>query len=190
MQKVRPHRGARMTLVRHDPRKWMRNIDEKAAHISSPIARAMLATLRKRFLCAYTHDTSGFMSTFAPTFERIAHVGGSAQTSSLDDLARVANLRALTWPEVNCLIVDTGAIAIEGVFNVVLTNDEARLALGLPAEGEGAKQLLSAHAALFIEFRDGLQTRELAYGGAAPTLTRLADDDMLFTAAAIVQTRS
>ena len=67
-----------MTLPRHDPARWMRIIDEKAAHTSSPPARAMLATLRTRFLCAYTHDINGFLGTFAPRFDRIAYVGGTA----------------------------------------------------------------------------------------------------------------
>ena len=189
MEQARPNRGARMTLARHDPARWMRIIAEKEAQTSSPIARAMLSTLQKRFLCAYTQDINGFLGTFAPSFERVAYVGGSAQASSLDDLECLANLRAFTWPEVNSLIVDTGVIAVEGVFNIVLTNDETRQGLGLTAEGEGAKHLLSAQAALFIHFRDGLQTREIAYGGTAPTITRLADDDTLCMAAAIAETR-
>jgi hypothetical protein len=179
-----------MTLARHDPDRWMRVLDEKAAHTASSTARAMLATLRTRFLCAYTHDINGFLGTFAPGFERIAYVGGSAQVSSLDDLARLASLRVFSWPEVSCLMVDSGTIAVQGVFNIVLTNDETRQAIGLPAQGESVKHLLSAHAGLFIQFHEGLQTREIAYGGAAPTITRLADDDILSTATGMVESRS
>ena len=126
MQKARPHRGAGMTLARHDPARWMRIIDEKAALTSSPTARAMLATLRKRFLCAYTQDINGFLGTFAPSFERIAYAGGSAQSSSLDDLARLASLRAAQLARRSTVSsrLTPGAIAIEGVFNMVLTNDE------------------------------------------------------------------
>ena len=168
-----------MGLARHDPANWVRAIDERIVGAASDVQRQMLATLRKRFMSAFAHDLDGFLSTFAPDFLRVAYVGGSATTSDLNQLREVASLGALTWPELDRLMVDCQTIAIEGSFNVVLADAAQRRTLGVVVADPEAAYLLTAQAALFIEFRGGVQVREIAYGGAAPILVLLNPNDEL-----------
>jgi len=166
-------------VARHEPANWARIIDDRIADTSNAAQREMLETLKKRFMSAFERDIDGFLSTFAPDFVRITHVGGSAFSSDLDDIRALAEAGAFTWPELDRLMVDGNTIAVEGHFNVILADAATCAAIGVAVDEPDAKHLLSAHAVLFLEFHDGVQARELAYAGTSPAVSRLADDDIL-----------